>query len=139
MAKKVVNQSETQVATNGGVGKQVVSTLTVDDTCLPSPEELSEYKKIDPNIINFLIDASIKEQQHRHQIEKEKINIIKQSDNVTTKINIWGMFFAFLSIVVMSAVTGFALYLDKSWIAGIMGASTLVSIASLFIRNDRNK
>lgn len=53
MAKQVVNQRETQVATQDGVGKQVVQTFTVDDTCLPSPDELAAYQKVDPNIIPF--------------------------------------------------------------------------------------
>lgn len=60
MAKQVVNQRETQVATQDGVGKQVVQTFTVDDTCLPSPDELAAYQKVDPNIIPFLIEVSKK-------------------------------------------------------------------------------
>ena len=54
-------------------------------------------------------------------------------------MNWWGMFFAFLAIVVMIVLAGYALYLDQPWFAGIMGASTLVSVASIFIKSNDNK
>lgn len=139
MAKQVVNQRETQVATQNGVGKQVVQTYTVDDTCLPSPDELAAYQKIDQNIIPFLIEVSKKEQEHRHKIDIEKIKAIKSSDSRMGQMNWWGMFFAFLSIVVMIGFAGYALYLDKPWFAGIMGASTLISVVSIFVTGGKDK
>ena len=139
MAKQVVNQRETQVATQDGVGKQVVQTFTVDDTCLPSPDELAAYQKVDPNIIPFLIEVSKKEQDHRHKVEIEKIRVVKKSDSRMGRMNGWGMFFAFLSIVVMTGLAGYALYLDKPWFAGIMGASTLISVVSIFVTGGKDK
>lgn len=133
MAKQVVNQRETQVATQDGVGKQFIRTLTVDDTCLPTPDELTAYQKVDPNIVTFLLEVSKKEQEHRHKVEEEKIDLIKKSDSRMGCMNWWGMFFAFLSIVVMTGLAGYALYLDKPWFAGIMGASTLISVVSIFV------
>lgn len=34
----------------------------------------------------------------------------------------------------MTALVGYALYLDKPWFAGFMGAGTIISVASIFIR-----
>ena len=118
MGKQELKQRETQVATGDGVGKQLEQTYTVDDNCLPSPQELAAYKNIDPRIVDYLINAS---------------------DRRDGRMNWWGMFFAFLAIVVMIALAGYALYLDKPWFAGIMGASTLVSVASIFIKSNDNK
>ena len=72
MAKQQIQQKETVVAGQGGVGQQVEKTYTVDDNTLPSPQELAAYKDIDPRIVQFLMDASVKEQEHRHNMDKLK-------------------------------------------------------------------
>lgn len=136
MGKQELKQRETQVSTGEGVGKQLEQTFTVDDNCLPSAQELAAYKAIDPRIVDYLINASVKEQEHRHKMDRDKYTMIRKADRRDGRINWWGMFFAFLSIVVMIALAGYALYLDKPWFAGIMGATTLVSVASIFIRSN---
>ena len=80
MGKQEIKQKETQVSTNGGIGKQLEQTFTVDDNCLPSPGELQAYKNIDPRIVDYLIDASVKEQTHRHAMDKQKLQIIKKTE-----------------------------------------------------------
>lgn len=140
MAKQQLKQKETQVAaTNGDVGKQMEQTLIVDDSCLPSPEELAAYKSIDQSIVDFLIETSKKEQEHRHKIDDAKIKILKKSESRITSINICGMLFAFLSIIVLAGLSGFALYLDKLWVSLILGVGDLVSIAAIFIKREDNK
>ena len=114
-------------------------TITVDDNCLPSPQELAAYKEIDPRIVDYLINASVKEQEHRHRMDNNKISIIRRSDRRDGRMNWWGMCFAFLSIVVMVVLAGYALYLDKHLFAGFMGARTLISIASIFINSNDSK
>lgn len=100
---------------------------------------MAAYKNIDPRIVDYLINASVKEQDHRHKMDSNKLNMIRKADRRDGRMNWWGMFFAFLAIVVMIALAGYALYLDKPWFAGIMGASTLVSVASIFIKSNDNK
>lgn len=139
MGKQEIKQRETQVATGDGVGKQLEQTFTVDDNCLPSAQELAAYKTVDPRIVDYLIEASIKEQNHRHKMDNDKLDILKKADRREGRINLWGMFFAFLSIVVMTLLVGYALYLDKPWFAGFMGAGTIISIASIFYRNNDTK
>lgn len=139
MAKQELKQRETQVATSDGLGKQLEQTYIVDDSSLPSPQELVAYKSIDPRIVDYLISASVKEQDHRHTMDKEKLKLLRKTDRRDGRINWWGMCFAFLSIVVMIALAGYALYLDKPWFAGIMGATTLVSVASVFVKANDNK
>ena len=67
------------------------------------------------------MDISKKEQSHRHKVEDEKIKIIKHSERRVTRMNWWGMFFAFLALVSLVALAAYALYLDKPWFAGIFG------------------
>ena len=137
MGKQEIKQKETQVSTEQGIGKQLEQTYTVDDNCLPSPQELAAYKQIDPRIVEYLIDASIKEQNHRHKMDEKKLKIVAKADGRIGRMNWWGMFFAFLCLIALLAVVAYALYLDKQWLAGILGGTTIVSVISLFVRKEQ--
>lgn len=137
MAKQQIQQKETVVAGQGGVGQQLERTYTVDDNSLPSPQELAAYKEIDPQIVTFLMEASAKEQDHRHKMDKVKFDLVRRSESRTGRMNWWGMAFAFLSIVVIVALAAYALYLNRPWFAGILGAGTLVTVASIFINKEK--
>ncbi|OAV70074.1 putative membrane protein [Bacteroidales bacterium Barb6XT] len=139
MGKQRIEQREIQVATTDGVGKQLEQTYTVDDNCLPSPQELASYQAIDPQIVNCLIEVSKREQIHRHNMDNEKVGLVKRADERDGRMNWWGMFFAFLSIVSLCILSAFALYLDKPWFAGIVGLGTLASVASVFVRGSDSK
>lgn len=139
MAKQQINRKETKVATQEGLGQQFEQVVTVDDSTLPSAQELADYKQVDPRIVEFLMDISKKEQSHRHKVEDEKINIIKHSERRVTRMNWWGMFFAFLALVSLVALAAYALYLDKPWFAGIFGFTAVVSVISVFVDAGRKK
>lgn len=139
MGRQQIKQKETQVATNEGVGKQLESTLTVEDSILPSPQELHAYKEVDPRIVDMFINASVSEQEHRHFIDKEKIKLIRKSDSRIGRMNWWGMFFAFLSIVVLIGLAAYALYLNRPWFAGILGLTSVGTVAAIFIKKDVNR
>lgn len=114
-------------------GVQTESTISVDDNSLPSPQELEAYQRINPDIVKFLMDTSVKEQAHRHSIEDEKMKLINYTEHRSMRMNWWGMFFAFVSLVVLVALSAFALYLDKPWFAGIFGFTAVVGIISTFV------
>lgn len=139
MGKHEIKQKETQVATEQGVGKQLEQVYTVDDNCLPSPQELIAYKEIDPRIVDYLINASISEQNHRHKMDEKKLKIVAKSDGRIGWINWWGMFFAFLFLIAFIALSGYALYLDKPWFATIFGGIAVVAIVKIFVKQDDNE
>ena len=136
MGKQEIKQKTTQVATEQGVGKQLEQIYTVDDNCLPSPQELAAYKQIDPRIVDYLIDASIKEQNHRHKMDEKKLKIVGKADGRVGRMNWWGMFFAFMCLIAFLALTAYALYLDKPWFAGFFGVASIASIISIFVNKD---
>lgn len=111
--------------------------MSVDDNILPAPQELAEYQKVDPKIVDFLIKSSEREQFHRHKQDEQKLKILNYNEHKVGRMNWWGMFFAFLSIVVTMGLAAFALYLDRAWFAGIFGLVGVVSIASVFINNKK--
>jgi hypothetical protein len=77
MGKQSISRTETEVFADENRGKQLNQTIMVDDNALPSPQDLEAYKQIDPNIITCIINATIKEQEHRHYIEKSKMELLK--------------------------------------------------------------
>lgn len=139
MPKQQINHKQTNVATQDGMGQQVEVSYTVSDSMLPSPQELAEYQKVDADIVPFLMEMAKNEQQHRHKMDDEKMKVLKSSESRITRINIWGMFFAFLALVTLVGLSALALYLDKPWFAGIFGFTAVVSIVSIFVNAGRNK
>ncbi len=133
MAKQQINQKETQLSTSQGAAKQIEQTLTVDDNILPSPQDLAAYKDVDPEIVKHLLELARKEQDHRHDIDNQKMKMIRRTESRTERMNFWGMTFAFLCMVLFIGLTAFALYLDNPWFAGFFGLTSLISIISIFI------
>lgn len=139
MSKKELRQRETNVARgNGDIGKELEQTLTVDDSFLPSPAELTQYKDIDPQIVQLLCSMSEREQKSRHELDRTRIKALCKAERRQYTINIWGMLFAFLALLVLMGVTALALYLDKPWIATLFGIGSMTTIISLFIAPKQN-
>lgn len=134
MSKQQLKQSQTEVLSEEGNGSHNELTYTFDDNVLPSPQELEEYKKVDPKIVDYLLSAAKSEQEYRHKTGYDKIKIVKSSERRNFRINWWGMFFAFLCIVCLCGVVAYSLYLGEKWIAYIIGGGTMLSIASIFIK-----
>lgn len=138
MAKQQINQKETQVSTSQGAAKQIEQTLTVDDNALPSPQELAAYQQIDPRIVDHLMELAKKEQEHRHDLDNQKMKMIRRTESRSERMNFWGMTFAFLCMVLFIGLTAFALYLNNPWFAGFFGLTSLISIISIFINAGKN-
>lgn len=137
MAKQSISFKDTKISNGDAYGNQIEQTVSVDDNILPAPQELAEYQKVDPKTVDFLIKSSEREQLHRHNLDEKKLKILNYNEHKVGRMNWWGMFFAFLAIVVMMALAAYALYLDRTWFAGIFALTGVVSIASVFINNKK--
>lgn len=134
MAKQSYSIKGTNISNGDAVGNHIEQTVSVDDNILPAPQELAEYKNIDPKIVDFLIKSSEREQLHRHKQDEKKLKILSYNEHKVGNMNWWGMFFA---IVATMGLAAYALYLDRAWFAGIFGLAGIASIASVFINNKR--
>lgn len=112
MGKQELKRKETAVVSPNGEGKQYEQTLTVDDTCLPSAEELTAYQAIDPNIVTFLMDVSKKEQEHRHKMERDKLRVVDKNERRVFRVNWWGMFFAFHLYAVICLLSDIYIFMN---------------------------
>ncbi len=141
MSKKIIQSRETQVATQSGLGHSVEQNYTIDDSVIPSPQELEQYKQVDERFLDYFFDTAKEEQKHRHEMDKMKMKVLRKSESRTERMNWWGMFFAFLSITVCLGVSAWALYLDRPWFAGIFGSIGLATIVSIFVtgKSESNK
>ena len=95
MSKHSISTRETQVGIGNTVGKQVEQTVSVDDLSLPTAQELEAYQKINPDIVEFLLETSRKEQEHRHKTEDKKMEIIRYSEHKNGRMNWWACFLPF--------------------------------------------
>lgn len=134
MVKHSISIKDTNISNGDTVGNQIEQTVSVDDNILPSPQELAEYQQVNPKIVDFLIKASEREQQHRHKQDEKKLKIISYNEHKVGCMNWWGMFFAFLTVGITLALAAYALYLDRNWFAGIFGLAGVASIASIFMQ-----
>ena len=126
------------MATQGGLGRSLEQNYTIDDSVIPSPQELAQYKEVDPRFLDYFFETAREEQKHRHEMDQMKMKVLRKSESRTERINWWGMLFAFLSIVVCMVVAAWALYLDRPWFAGVFGGLGLLSIVSIFVNGKDN-
>ena len=99
MAKQSYSIKGTNISNGDAVGNHIEQTVSVDDNILPAPQELAEYKNIDPKIVDFLIKSSEREQLHRHKQDEKKLKILSYNEHKVGNMNWWGMFFGFFAIV----------------------------------------
>ncbi|MBO4725920.1 MAG: DUF2335 domain-containing protein, partial [Firmicutes bacterium] len=61
MSKKIIQSRETQVATQGGLGHSLEQNYTIDDSVIPSPQELAQYKEVDPRFLDYFFETAREE------------------------------------------------------------------------------
>ena len=66
-------------------------------------------------------------------MDTEKMKILNHSERKNWRMNWWGMFFAFLSLILFIGLAALALHLDKQWFAGIFGVASILSVVSIFV------
>ena len=137
MGKKLT--SEIAATSDGNGRNEVAQRTTLEDNILPSSEELSRYAAIDPNLVPFIMETTKKEQEHRHIMDSQSMNIIRKSDSNIHCVNIVGMIFAFLIIITGLVISGLLIYLDKTVVGSLFAGVTIITGASMFIYRDQNK
>ena len=68
------------------------------------------------------------------------MELLKNAERKTSRLNWWGMLFVFLSLVIIAFLTFGALYLNKPWFADIFGGLSTLSIITAFLNiNNKNE
>jgi uncharacterized membrane protein len=135
MVTKQLNERRTRVAgPNGERGEHVDQTLTLDDSWLPPADELAKYHALDPNVVAFIIEATKKEQDFRHDFDRKRLKVFDKGNRREFSINMWGMVFAFLVMALGLGLAAFLVYCDKIVYGSIFGGIALAIAASVFVR-----
>lgn len=132
MAK--LHQERKGTSIEHGVGRQVETRITYDDSTIPSPTDLEKYNKIDPNIVKHFLETAKLEQISRHQLENKRLDTIAQVRRNDYKINILGIISSTIILLAIIAISLFALYWNRAWLSTLGFIVTIVSVAALLVR-----
>lgn len=98
------------------------------------PEDLAKYDQVVPGAAERIIKMAESEMEHRHVQE----NRMSKSVIITTIISI---IFAFLSVIILSGITFYALYKGYDTVAASIAVGAIAAVAGVFIffKSKQNK
>lgn len=99
---------------------------------LPPPSVLAEFNDVVDNGAERIVRAWEVESEHRRHIDVREQRWFYLSSIV-------GKVFAFLFIMGALALSAWALYLDRAWLAGILAGTTLATVVGAFIEVEKRK
>lgn len=99
---------------------------------LPPPAVLEGFNNVVPGSAERIIKAWEVESEHRREIDRREQRWF-YANAVTGKV------FAFLFVMGALALSAWALYLDKPWLAGILAGTTLASVVGAFLEVEKRK
>lgn len=117
---------EQQVEKLGKVTTELVQVVEGFQGPLPPPSMLQHYQQIQPDLVERIISLTEREASHRHDMDRRQHNSL---DKEVFRGQMVGATVALTSL----AVAAFALWLGHATTAGIIGGTTVVGLASVFV------
>ena len=114
----------------------VEQNVAIDDNLLPSAEELSKLKEVDPTIIDWIKKRTEIEQDARHQFNREQMAIHTYSVKKTHKFNLLSLMFGFFLFISIIAASSFFVFKGLSVQGTIFGGSALIMGIIFFVKAD---
>lgn len=124
MGKQVKQQ---RIAKNGG-DMAIEQTIASDDSLLPTPAEFAAYKEVNPAIVDWLLEQTKKEQEHRHKTDNDKIKLMNKALN---NDRVFVIFFLSL-VLIFIALCAVFVYLDKDIYGSVFGICGLIGAYVLY-------
>ncbi len=93
---------------------------------LPPPEMMAQFKDIDPSFPERIVAMAEKEASNRHKNETA-------ANKMLARTSYLGMVFAFLSVLVVSALVFYAFYLGFATQAAAIATGVIIGIAGVFL------
>ncbi|MEY4539363.1 MAG: hypothetical protein RLZZ306_1120 [Bacteroidota bacterium] len=113
-------------------GVTATQTTTIYQGILPDPESMKQYEEIMPGFTEKMVNMTIDESVHRREIEKSVVNHSKN-------LAVWGMGFAFSSVLVISSLCFYAFYNNFPIQAATIATGVIVALAGVFLLRKPNK
>lgn len=99
---------------------------------LPPPDTLSQYKALDPDLLNRIVTMAEKEQSHRHHIEA---GIVKNKFGIDSR----GQHYALGVSVLLIALASWALHLGHPATAGAIAVTAVIGAIGAFLRKPSSR
>lgn len=106
---------------------------------LPPPKTLAEYDKIVPHLAENIVQWASSEQQHRHMMESQFLELEKQQVKASIFDGRLGQALGFIMALAGFATAGSFASLGHPWAGATIGGGTLVGIVWCFIFGSRVK
>ncbi len=129
MAKRQISR---RAATNKD-GSAFEHTENHDDNLLPDVEQIERYAALDPKIVEFLKEATLKEQAHRHQINLQQVELMKSGQRRGYRMDRYQIVCAFLVFLSGMVLTVLLMYWDKEILGSIFGGGILLLGVKAFL------
>lgn len=126
-------------ASMGRSGNAIVEQKTiVDDSMLPTADELAKLKDVKPELVDWVMARAEKEQDARIEFNKNRVKLANKELNGTIWVNLISLIFAFLIVSGGMFATIWALRKGMTIAGTIFAGTTLVGAAALFTRIPKN-
>ena len=106
---------------------------------LPPARELQAYEAACPGLARQIADMAIREQTHRHELEKKEhqadIENVRQMISSENAQKTRGQYLAFGVVLLITIVSAIGFYLGHPVVAAWLEGSTLLSLVALFLGN----
>ena len=109
-----------------------ITTVQQYSVPLPHPNDLIRYNDAVPNSAERIIAMAESEMQHRHKQEE----VLLRNRVRVTYVSI---FFSFVSVLCLSGLVGFALYIGASGAAIGVAIGAIASVAGIFMYAKTNQ
>lgn len=100
---------------------------------LPPPHTLEGYEKVLPGSAERIFAMAEKEQDHRHDMNKEQVSLDGKFLESDSKRERRGQYIAALLALIALLLSGFLAMNDHSAVASIIGGTTVLGLVSAFV------
>ena len=111
--------------------------IVVDDSLLPTAEELERLKQIDPDIMEWMKERCVIEQNAKIEFTKERISIAKKDVSWFHFNNLMSMIFVFL-IAIAGLFLSYILISNNHTVVGSIFGATGLAIMLFSMRKSPN-
>lgn len=127
---ELITSEELSGDATGGVVLMAKSQLSHHRGPLPPPEMMEEYNLVIPDLSERIVKAWEDEANHRRSCERDMV----KAHVFDIKL---GRGSALTFALIALGLTGYALYLNQPWVAGVLGSGTIGAVVTAFLNPQR--
>lgn len=105
-----------------------------DDSLLPDAEELMKLKDLHPEMIKWIMERTVKEQDHRHQFDNRKLKLLEGEQRKAFSLGIISATFAKIIILCGMVFSAFLVFYKLPVHGSIFGGITILLAANSFLK-----